>query len=238
VIQAVNGKGTLEIVRKLEQIKDLLSRNCFDIVGYAFDGNSCYNRSHRQFQESWRCQSRQFQDPRGLIDMPVPSLLVYSNILHVLKRIRYRLVPFDANAEGDDQDFFTQLCACSCSTSIGCLPKHESHKDAGFSSITSVLSADNTLHLEATYSWFEFALFNNNDPSNLPDADVPQQNWFKSTGASVWPWRVRCRDVKIIQKFVTALGSGFLNMKSNVILDLVSIPKHPTVLGANCETYV
>jgi hypothetical protein len=107
--------------------------------------------------------------------------------LHVLKRIRYRLVSFDANAEGGDQDFFTQLYACSCSTSIGCLPKQESHKDVGFSSIASVLSAGNTLHLETTYSRFEFALFNNNDPSNLPNAGVPQQNWFKSTGASVWP---------------------------------------------------
>jgi hypothetical protein len=33
------------------------------------------------------------------------------------------------------------------------------------------------------------------------------------------------------------LGSDFLNMTSNVILDLVSIPKHRTVLGVNCETY-
>jgi hypothetical protein len=44
--------------------------------------------------------------------------------------------------------------------------------------------------------------------------------------------------VNIIQKFVTVLGSDFLNMKSNVILDLVSIPKHCTVLGVNGETYV
>jgi hypothetical protein len=44
--------------------------------------------------------------------------------------------------------------------------------------------------------------------------------------------------VNIIQKFVTVLGSDFLNMKSNMILDLVSISKHRTVLGVNCETYV
>jgi hypothetical protein len=37
---------------------------------------------------------------------------------------------------------------------------------------------------------------------------------------------------------VTVLGSDFLNMKLNVMLDLVSIPKHRTVLGVNCETYV
>jgi hypothetical protein len=35
VIQAVNGKGAPEIVRKLEQIKDLLRQNCLDIVAYA-----------------------------------------------------------------------------------------------------------------------------------------------------------------------------------------------------------
>jgi hypothetical protein len=44
--------------------------------------------------------------------------------------------------------------------------------------------------------------------------------------------------VNIIQKFVTVLGSDFLNMKSNVILNLVSIPKHRTVLGVNYETSV
>jgi hypothetical protein len=97
-------------VRKLEQIKDLLSQKCFDVVGYTFDGDSCPNGLHRQLQESWRCQSRQLQDPRGLFDMPGPSLLICSDISYVLKRIRYRLVSFDANAEGDDQDFFTQLC--------------------------------------------------------------------------------------------------------------------------------
>jgi hypothetical protein len=143
VIQAVNGKGTPEIVRKLEQIKDLPSQNCFDIVGYAFDGDSYHNRLHRQFQKSWRCQSRQLQDPRGLFDMPVPSLLICSDILHVLKEIRYRFVSFDANSEAMIRTFFTQSCACSCSTSTGCLAKHESHKDARFSSIASVFSADN-----------------------------------------------------------------------------------------------
>jgi hypothetical protein len=106
VIQAVNGKGTPEIVIKLERTKNLLSQNCFDIVGYAFDGDSCYNRLHRQFQESWRCQSRELQDPHGLFDMPVPSLFGCSDLLHVLKRILYRLVSFDANTESDDQNFF------------------------------------------------------------------------------------------------------------------------------------
>jgi hypothetical protein len=143
VIQAVNGKGTPEIMRKLEHIKDLVNQNCFDIVSYAFDGDSCYNRLHRQFQESWRCQSRQLQDPRGLFDMTVPSLLVGSDILHVLKRIRYRLVSFDANAEGEDQDFFHSVVCVLMFNFNRLFTKHENHKDARFSSIASVLSADN-----------------------------------------------------------------------------------------------
>jgi hypothetical protein len=49
--------------------------------------------------------------------------------------------------------------------------------------------------------------------------------------------RVRSRYVNTIQRFVTVLGSDFLNMKSNVILDLVSISRHHTVLGVNCEAY-
>jgi hypothetical protein len=34
------------------------------------------------------------------------------------------------------------------------------------------------------------------------------------------------------------LGADFLNMKSNTILDLISIPKHHTILGVDCETYI
>jgi hypothetical protein len=49
--------------------------------------------------------------------------------------------------------------------------------------------------------------------------------------------RLRRRDVNVFQKFVTVLGSDFLSMTSNVIPDLVSIPRHRTVLGVNCETY-
>jgi hypothetical protein len=44
--------------------------------------------------------------------------------------------------------------------------------------------------------------------------------------------------VNVNQKFVTVLGADFLNMKSNTILDLISIPKDRTILGVDCETYV
>jgi hypothetical protein len=43
--------------------------------------------------------------------------------------------------------------------------------------------------------------------------------------------------VNVIQKFVAVLGVDFLNMMLNTIFDLISIPKHYTILGVDCETY-
>jgi hypothetical protein len=51
------------------------------------------------------------------------------------------------------------LCTWSCSTSTGCLPKHENHKDARFSSIASVLSVDNMSYCRrGSFRWI-FCIF-------------------------------------------------------------------------------
>jgi hypothetical protein len=95
-IQAAGGKGTPEIVINLEQIRKLLTAYGFRILGYGFDGDSCYDRVHREFQENWKRRLYQLRDQGELFKMPIPSLLVSSDPLHILKSIRYRLVAFNA----------------------------------------------------------------------------------------------------------------------------------------------
>jgi hypothetical protein len=54
-MHAVNRTGKPETVRKLEQIKELLIQKALEIVTDAFDGDSCYDRLHREFENIWRC---------------------------------------------------------------------------------------------------------------------------------------------------------------------------------------
>jgi hypothetical protein len=109
VRKAVNGKGKPETVRKLGQIKELLIPKGLYIVDYAFDGDSCYHRLHKEFKNIWRCKSRQLPDPRRLFDMPILPQLVRSDPFHILKKVRHRLLCFDADAdpEKDSQGFFS-----------------------------------------------------------------------------------------------------------------------------------
>jgi hypothetical protein len=51
-IQAADGKGTSETVIKLGQIRKLLTAHGFRILGDGFDGDSCYDRVHREFQDN------------------------------------------------------------------------------------------------------------------------------------------------------------------------------------------
>jgi hypothetical protein len=53
-VQPVNGKRITQTVAELKQTKELLIPKELDIVGYAFDGDSCYDRLHREFEDSWR----------------------------------------------------------------------------------------------------------------------------------------------------------------------------------------
>jgi hypothetical protein len=93
IVPAVHGKGNSEIVSRLFRLKDTL-RNWFtlDVCDLAFDGDSCFNATHRDFYRTWIQQMRD--------DMPLFPLLIsdpehppiISNPLHLLKRIRYRWV--------------------------------------------------------------------------------------------------------------------------------------------------
>jgi hypothetical protein len=106
-IQVRNGKGTPQTVCKLKQIHELLTQRGFDIVGYVFDGDSCYDQLHKEFEKIWRLQLQQLHDLRTFLR----ALFVMSSsplILSMfLKRIMYRLVSFDAHARGHDSEYFS-----------------------------------------------------------------------------------------------------------------------------------
>jgi hypothetical protein len=106
-LQARNGKGTPQTVCKSKQIHELLTQRGFDVVGYAFDGDSCYDQLYKEFEKIWRLQLPQLHDLRTFIESPVRHVLISSDPLHVLKRIRYRLVSFDAQARGHDSEYFS-----------------------------------------------------------------------------------------------------------------------------------
>jgi hypothetical protein len=106
-LQAMNGKWTPKTVCKLKQIHELLTQRAFDIVGYAFDGDSCYDQLHKEFEKTWTLQLQQLHDLRTFFESPVRHVLIFSDPPHVLKTIRYRLVSFDAHARGHDSQYFS-----------------------------------------------------------------------------------------------------------------------------------
>jgi hypothetical protein len=55
-IQVAGGKGTPETVIKFEQIRKLFTAHGLPILGYGFDGDSCDDRVHREFQKNWTHQ--------------------------------------------------------------------------------------------------------------------------------------------------------------------------------------
>jgi hypothetical protein len=70
VLQARNGKGTPQTACKLKQIHELLTQRGFDIVGYAFDGDPCYNQLHKEFGKTWRLQLQKLHDLRTFLTVP------------------------------------------------------------------------------------------------------------------------------------------------------------------------
>jgi hypothetical protein len=50
VVKATNGKGNNWTVGKLEEIAEILDLKGFLIIGYMFDGDSCFNKLHSELQ--------------------------------------------------------------------------------------------------------------------------------------------------------------------------------------------
>jgi hypothetical protein len=90
VYSAENGKGNQITVQTLQQLRNILETQYqFQVVGLAFDGDSCFNGLHDDFASRWtRYLSN---DPTHVPRFPDTWVMI-SDPLHLLKRIRYRFV--------------------------------------------------------------------------------------------------------------------------------------------------
>jgi hypothetical protein len=90
VYPAENGKGNLQTVETLLALKERLEVDyAFSVVGLAFDGDSCFGRLHEEFANQWRAAI--LENPQ-VVPRIVFKPLVICDPLHLLKRIRYRLL--------------------------------------------------------------------------------------------------------------------------------------------------
>jgi hypothetical protein len=106
VIPALNGKGTINIVKMLFHLKELLENHFqFRVCGLAFDGDSCFNEMHERFQQTWLPL---FSDVIPVVPEIDIRTVIISDPLHLLKRIRYRWVKSAFSMGlGNEQLFFS-----------------------------------------------------------------------------------------------------------------------------------
>jgi hypothetical protein len=106
ILRSTNGKGTSETVSRLFDLKQLLQTHFhLNVCGVAFDGDSCFNRIHQDFSQTW---IRSINDRLEFF----PSLpfrpVVICDPLHLMKRIRYRWVARQLSIGfGSEQLFFS-----------------------------------------------------------------------------------------------------------------------------------
>jgi hypothetical protein len=90
VMPAVSGKGNNETVERFHALKSMLAdRFEFLVRGFGFDGNSCFNAVHTEFYHVWTMSMVADSLP---VTLPQGQVLIFSDPLHLLKRIRYGFV--------------------------------------------------------------------------------------------------------------------------------------------------
>jgi hypothetical protein len=98
-----NGKGDDNIVTTLQSLANRLNRSFgFEVVGYAYDGDKCFNGLHAQYAAEWGqrmpygawdlLNSQDCSEISDSIFAPTDSPASVGDPLHLLKRIRYRMV--------------------------------------------------------------------------------------------------------------------------------------------------
>jgi hypothetical protein len=89
----------------LETIAAQLRNAGFTVLGCAFNGDSCFNSLHDGFQNAW--EEKLSSGSLNFFETQMMLSVVMSDPLHLLKRIRYRLLSADfrINVNGDERDF-------------------------------------------------------------------------------------------------------------------------------------
>jgi hypothetical protein len=106
VVKATNGKRNDRTVGKLEEIAEILDLKGFRIIGYAFDGNSCFSRLHSELEQHWNIETFEEATPNMIFNTRARRLIV-TDPLHILKRIRYHFLsgPFRFGVGHDQTEF-------------------------------------------------------------------------------------------------------------------------------------
>ena len=88
ILPSVNGKANDQIVNILHQIRQKLKKRNIVIKSYAFDGDNAYHELHRIYYQSYINLALK----RHQISFRTNTIRVVSDYLHILKRLRYRLL--------------------------------------------------------------------------------------------------------------------------------------------------
>jgi hypothetical protein len=76
-------------MEKLEEIAEIPDLKGFHIIGYASDGDSCFNRLHSELQQHWNIETFEEAMPNMIFNTRARGLMV-TDPLHILKWIRHR----------------------------------------------------------------------------------------------------------------------------------------------------
>ena len=90
VFPSTQGKGTDREVELLLKIKNILDSKNFNVISLAFDGDTIYQRLHRNLYDSYSSIIK--NEPNYLNFSHISQLRLISDPLHLLKRGRYRLI--------------------------------------------------------------------------------------------------------------------------------------------------
>jgi hypothetical protein len=99
---AANGKENYETVVGLQSISEIAGSSISKIIGYIFDGDSHFSGLHIECRETWDLQYR----VSGFAKMVTSDALLplaVTDPLHILKRIRYRLLSGDQRVSADER---------------------------------------------------------------------------------------------------------------------------------------
>ena len=116
VYPTVNGKGNETIVELLHKIRKICKSRNLTVKSYAFDGDTAYMELHKLYYESYihkAVESEKFNYSS------VRVFRVVSDFLHIIKRLRYRLLSsiihcgFDEKSDAIDLDHVKSILSKS-----------------------------------------------------------------------------------------------------------------------------
>ena len=84
-----NGKANEEIVNLLHEIRDTVKNRRINVKTFAFDGDSAYRQLHFMYYDSYIHKVLKSNDLKG---NNTRKIRIVSDYLHILKRLRYRLL--------------------------------------------------------------------------------------------------------------------------------------------------